>query len=120
MPSSSPSDPSESPPSKRGSRGYHDWIRRHPWQVLALGLVVFLAAGALARRLQLRTAFSELLPSDDPGVIALTQTSKRIGDLSLLLIGVHSPDPAANERYAEMLTQKLHALPGRVVELATY
>ncbi len=88
--------------------------------MLAAGLVVFLAAGALASRLQLRTAFSELLPSDDPGVIALTKTSKRIGDLSLLLIGIHSPDPAANERYAELLTQKLRGLPDHVVELATY
>src|SRR6266702_4227105 len=112
MPSSSPSEPSQSGPSQRRSGAYHQWIRRHPWHVLAVGLVVFLGAGALALRLQLRTAFSELLPSDDPGVISLTKTSKRIGDLSLLLIGIHSPGPAANELYAEVQTQKLRALPG--------
>jgi vacuolar-type H+-ATPase subunit F/Vma7/low affinity Fe/Cu permease len=40
--------------------------------------------------------------------------------MSLLLVGIHSPDKAANERYAELVTQKLRALPGRVVSLATY
>ena len=40
--------------------------------------------------------------------------------MSLLLVGIRSPDQAANERYAEMLTQKLRALPGHVGPLATY
>ena len=44
-------------------------------------------------------------------MVALTKTQNRIGDMSLLLIGMRSPDKAANERYAEMLTQKLRALP---------
>ena len=74
----------------------------------------------LASRLQLKTAFSELLPSNDPGVMTLTRTQKRMGDMSLLLIGVRSPDYAANLRYAEALTQKLRALPPTVVNLATY
>ena len=76
--------------------------------------------GLLASRLQLKTAFSELLPSNDPGVVTLTRTQKRMGDMSLLLIGVRSPDYAANLRYAEALTQKLRALPPTVVNLATY
>jgi preprotein translocase subunit SecF len=74
----------------------------------------------LAWRLKLRTAFTELLPSDDPGVVALTRTQKRMGDLSLLLIGIRSPDYQANLRYAEALTQKLRAQPPTVVNLATY
>ncbi len=40
--------------------------------------------------------------------------------MSLLLIGVRSPDYEANLRYAEALTQKLRALPPTVVNLATY
>ena len=43
-----------------------------------------------------------------------------MGDLSLLLIGIRSPDHEANLRYAEALTQKLRALPPTVVDLATY
>ena len=84
------------------------------------GMVVFVGAALLATRLQLKTAFSELLPSNDPGVVALSRTQKRMGDLSLLLIGIHSPDPDANLRYAEALTRRLRALPPTVVNLATY
>jgi predicted RND superfamily exporter protein len=74
----------------------------------------------LASRLELRTAFSELLPSNDPGVVALTRTQKRLGDMSLLLVGIHSPDPAANERYAAELTRRIRDLPDHVAALATY
>ncbi len=84
------------------------------------GMVVFIGAAVLATRLQLKTAFAELLPSNDPGVVALSRTQKRMGDLSLLLIGIRSPDPDANLRYAEALTRRLRALPPTVVNLATY
>jgi len=99
---------------------YHRWISRHPARILIGALVVFIAAAALASRLKLKTAFVELLPSNDPGVVALSRTQKRMGDLSLLLIGIHSPDTQANLRYAEALTQKLRALPPTVVNLAAY
>ena len=95
-------------------------LARHPKAVL---LVVVLVAGAavlLASRLELRTAFSELLPSNDPGVVALNRTQKRIGDMSLLLVGIHSPDPVANERYAASLTERLRRLPDHVAALAAY
>jgi predicted RND superfamily exporter protein len=88
--------------------------------VLLVAFVVGAIGMALASRLELHTAFSELLPSHDPGVVALNRTQKRIGDLSLLLVGIRSPDYQANLRYAEALNQKLHALPTRVVQLATY
>lgn len=95
-------------------------IRLHPGRVLLVAGVLLAVALGLTARLQLRTAFSELLPSDDPGVVALQKTSKRIGDMSLLLVGIHSPNPDANVRYAEMLTAKLRALPREVAAMATY
>src|SRR5258708_5112861 len=99
---------------------YHRWVARHRVWVLVIAGAVALGGAALAKRLQLRTAFSELLPSNDPGVVALNRTQKRLGDLSLLLIGIRSPDLAANVRYAEALTARLHQLPSQVVALATY
>jgi len=75
-------------------------------QVLVLAALVTLAGGYLAWHLKLRTAFSELLPSKDPGVIALTNTSKRIGDMSLLLVG-------ASERRAAGIEDRR---PGRPPE----
>ena len=86
-------------------------ILRHPRLVVAITLTWRWAVVFLARRLDLRTAFSELLPDDDPGVVALHKTQKRMGDLTLLLVGVRSPDVAANERYAEALTGRLRSLP---------
>jgi predicted RND superfamily exporter protein len=95
-------------------------ILRHPRLVIAITLTLVLGGGLLARRLDLRTAFSELLPNDDPGVVALQKTQKRMGDLTLLLVGIRSPDVAANERYAEALTRKLRSLPPSVSDIATY
>ena len=93
---------------------------RHPKLILAVALLVSAAAALLASKLELKTAFSELLPSNDAGVVALNKTQKRMGDMSLLLVGIHSPDPAANERYAAALTQHLRELPNHVAALAAY
>src|SRR3954470_20554206 len=107
------------PPHSRVSR-YHGWVTRRPLRILVGALLVGALGTALAARLQLRTAISELLPSHDPGVVALARTQARIGDMSLLLIGIRSPDYQANLRYAEALTARLHTLPKSVVQLATY
>jgi uncharacterized protein len=108
------------PPAQSRISRYHRWLARNPALVLVGALAMAGASALLASRLQLKTAFSELLPSNDPGVMTLTRTEKRMGDMSLLLIGVRSPDYAANLRYAEALTQKLRALPPTVVNVATY
>ena len=99
---------------------YCRFVSRRAGTILAVATALFVVAAALASRLELRTSFAELLPSDDPGVVALTKTQARMGDMALLLIGVRSPDRDANLRYAELLTQKLRALPRNVVEFAAY
>jgi hypothetical protein len=99
---------------------YCRFVSRHVRGILAAATVLFIVAAALAARLELRTSFAELLPSDDPGVVALNKTQKRMGDMTLLLIGVRSPDHDANLRYAEMLTRKLRDLPKSLVDLAAY
>ena len=67
-----------------------------------------------------RGHWTALVGIDDPGVVALEKDQKRLGDMSLLLIGIRSPDRQANVRYAEALTKKLRALPKTTVELAAY
>jgi predicted RND superfamily exporter protein len=93
---------------------------RRPRVALLAALLVGVGAAVTAARLDLRTAFSELLPEDDAGVVALRRTQERMGDLSLLLVGIRSPDMAANERYAKALTDHLRGLPRSVCEVATY
>jgi predicted RND superfamily exporter protein len=95
-------------------------LSRHPLKVVAVAVLMFAGGALLSARLDLRTAFSELLPDDDPGVVALRKTQDRMGDLTLLLVGIRSPDVAANERYAEALTRRLRALPRSVCDIATY
>jgi uncharacterized protein len=109
---------SPSPDSK--SARYCRFVSRHAGAILIFTLLLFAVAAFLASRLELKTAISELLPSDDPGVVALEKTQKRLGDMSLLLVGIRSPDRDANLRYAEALTRKLQALPKSTVDLATY
>ncbi len=99
---------------------YCRFVSRRAGTILAAAAALFVAAAVLATHLDLRTSFSELLPSDDPGVVALTKTQERMGDMSLLLVGVRSPDRDANLRYAELVTRKLQALPKSVVEFAAY
>jgi predicted RND superfamily exporter protein len=82
-------------------------LHRHPKAVLVTALGLALLAGLASSRLGFRTSFAELLPDDDPGVVTLRATQKRMGDLTLLLVGVRSPDVKANERYAEALTSHL-------------
>jgi predicted RND superfamily exporter protein len=101
-------------------RRYCQFITRRARLVLIAATLVFAASVLVASRLELHTAFSELLPSDDPGVKTMEKTSRRMGDLTLLLIGVRSPDRQATLRYAEMLTDKLRQQPPSVVSLATY
>ena len=91
-----------------------------PRVVLAVALVAALGAAAAASRLRLRTSLVELLPTRDPAVVSLERTRARTGDLNLLLVGIRSPDHAANLRYAAALTQHLQALPRSVCELAAY
>lgn len=95
-------------------------IARRRVLTVCLALLVGLGGFLMASRLELRTAFSELLPTDDPGVVALRRTQARMGDLSLLLVAIRSPDRDANLRYAEALAESLRRLPPSTCEIATY
>lgn len=99
---------------------YVRFVVRRAWIILGVAFLVTAGGFSLVRKLELRAAFSELLPSDDPGVRTLERTQARMGDLSLLLIGIRSPDRAANLRYAEAVTERLRGLPKSVCEIATY
>jgi predicted RND superfamily exporter protein len=93
-------------------------LSARPRVVLAVALVVALGAAGAASRLRLRTSLVELLPTRDAAVVSLERTRSRVGDMNLLLVGVRSPDHAANLRYAAALTAYLKTLPPSVCELA--
>src|SRR5579862_9477458 len=95
-------------------------LAERPKLVVAVALVAAVMTAAAASRLRLRTSLVELLPTSDPAVVSLERTRSRVGDMNLLLVGVHSPDRAANLRYAAALTAYLKTLPPSVCELAAY
>jgi predicted RND superfamily exporter protein len=95
-------------------------LAAHPRAVIAGALLAALAAGAAASRLRLRASLVELLPTRDPAVVSLERTRTRVGDLNVLLVGIRSPDRAANLRYAAALTQHLRTLPPSVSEMVAY
>jgi predicted RND superfamily exporter protein len=95
-------------------------IAERPRVVMAVALVAAVAAAGAASRLRLRTSLVELLPTRDPAVVSLERTRTRTGDMNLLLVGIRSPDRAANLRYAAALTHHLQALPPSVCGLAAY
>jgi uncharacterized protein len=93
---------------------------RRRWAIIIVWSLLLVLGLGIASGLHLRTSFAELLPDDDPGVVALTKTQKRMGDISLLLIGISSPERDANLKYAAFLTDHLNHLPKNVCELAAY
>ena len=97
-----------------------DVLFRKPGYALLAAAVVAAVSLVLASHLQLKTAFTELLPERDPAVVNLKRAEKRVGDLNLLAVGIRSPDRAANLAYAEALTNRLRRLPPSQVSLVVY
>jgi uncharacterized protein len=68
------------------------WQLRAPWTVLAIGLA-FIATGAwLARGLELRTRFDQLLPDDQPSVLELKRLSERTAGSSSIFVVLEGGD----------------------------
>lgn len=93
-------------------------LAARPRRVVGLALLAAAATAGLAARLHLRTSLVELLPTRDPAVTNLERSRARMPDLQPLLVGIRSPDRAANLRYADALTRHLRGLPPSVCALA--
>ena len=90
------------PPSHSRISRYHSWIVRRPVAILIGALVIGALAAGLASRLKLKTAFSELLPSNDPGVVALIQGGsfyqlENTGSGPMILMGTRTGPNSANQ-----------------------
>jgi predicted RND superfamily exporter protein len=75
-------------------------------------VLLAIAAGALymALKLELHTDMSELLPDQHPAVTALRRIAGRQKSATNLVMLIHSPDQAANEKFAEAMRPKLDEL----------
>jgi predicted RND superfamily exporter protein len=101
-------------------RRYVRWLSRRALPLLVASALLFVVALLAARRLALRSDFTELLPRDDPELVRLQQIGDRIGASANLIVAVEGPDPAANERFAEALVARLRPLVGHELRAIDY
>jgi len=97
---------------RRFTEGYVSFLSRRASVIVVAAFVLFVLSIVAARRLQLRSDFTELLPQDDPELKELRQIGARVGAPSNLVVAVSGPDPRANEQFAEALTKNLAPLIG--------
>lgn len=88
---------------------------RRPVLVLVLALATIGPAGLLARDLELRTGFGELLPEKQPSVIELRRAADRLPSMSTLAVTAESKDTALLKRFVDQLTPALRSIPGGLV-----
>jgi hypothetical protein len=94
---------------KRLVTGVVDFAATKPWIVLGASALMLLGCLLYARRLELRADFIELLPRDSPAFRAFEHQLGRVGGGATFLVGVESPDRAANERLIDDLAAALEA-----------
>ena len=68
------------------------WQLRSPWTVLLIGLALTLTGAWLARGLELRTRFDQLLPDDQPSVLELKRLSERTAGSSSIFVVLEGGD----------------------------
>ena len=92
------------------------WQLRAPWQILLIGLAFTLTGGWLARGLELRTRFDQLLPDDQPSVIELKRLSERTAGSSSIFVVLEGADREALRQAGNSLLQPLREIgPPQVV-----
>ncbi len=95
-------------------------ILRRRLVVLAAAVIVVAVSVALALRLRLATDLAELLPTDDPAVVATHEIQTRLGGVLPLQVAIASPSKPANLAFAEALTTALRREPRALIDHAAY
>lgn len=83
---------------------------RHPFSVLFLSLSLALVAGYFASGLKVDTDIANLLPKDNPNVLALEELKETVGGETEMQVAIKSPSFEANKAFAEALIPKTLAL----------
>lgn len=79
---------------------------RRPYTVLAVALLLGVVSAHLASSLRIDTDIANLLPKDNPRVVALNQLRETVGGETEMDVAIGSPDFQANLRFAEELVGK--------------
>ena len=88
-----------------------DFTLKRPWWVIGVATVIFWASVFLAVRLDLKSDFIELLPTDSTSVKNLEHLKSRVSSYRSLTITVECPELKTSMRFAEDLVKRLKAFP---------
>ena len=83
---------------------------RSPWVVLLVGLVLTGIGAELARGLELRTRFDQLLPDDQPSVLELKRLSERTAGSSSIFVVLEGGDRDTLRALGAQLLPPLRAI----------
>jgi hypothetical protein len=92
------------------------FILRRYRAILAVTAVLVALGAWRASKLELRTNLAELLPAQDPAVVVLRDTDRRMAALSSIQVVVEGPDPTQNRRYVDDLVPRLKAIRGTTID----
>lgn len=84
----------------------------HAGKVVALFALSVLPALFIARDLQLREDFGELLPDGYPATEDLNIVAEKIGGTAFMVVAVDASDPDRAKRFADALAPRLNKLEG--------
>src|ERR1700690_2560315 len=99
---------------------YVRFLSRHSLSIACGAVLLFVLSLLAARRLQLRSDFTELLPQDDPELKELQNIGARVGAPSNLIVAGSGPHPRANEPFADALAKNLEPLVGTDLRTIDY
>jgi hypothetical protein len=78
----------------------------HPYQVIIFCLLTAVVSGYYATKLRIDTDIANLLPEDNPNVLALEKLSETVGGETEILVVINSPSFEANKAFADTLIQR--------------
>jgi uncharacterized protein len=87
------------------------WSARRPWPIVLGGLALGLAAALVARDLDFRGDFTELLPEASGEVRDMRYVEARAGGVGYLIIQVKGGDAAARSAFGDRVAKRLEAQP---------
>ncbi|HMR04665.1 MAG TPA: MMPL family transporter [Polyangiaceae bacterium] len=87
-----------------------DWQTKRPWAVVALVILSLLPAGFAASRLELRTAFSELLPSEKASVKELQRVNERVAGSSTLTVVAEGGDVEGLKKFVDKVSPRIRKI----------
>lgn len=78
----------------------------HPYWVTIICIAVAVVAGSFAIQLKVDTDIANLLPEDNPNVLALDKLKETVGGETEMQVVIKSPSFEANKAFAEALIEK--------------